>query len=219
MQHPLKNFTGEYGYKHGDWTFYLTKHKGYDFIVSESTPVYACLSGTIDAGNDWNGGNFIYIYSDDGKMTSRYFHLILLSSRIATRGSQIKEGDLVGYSGQTGFLCRGAHLHWDLQIDGKFVDPLLYISRDELELTLNNMPKLEEFKKQFTEELKQNFVQKDNRFKFDEKGTPWIVNNGKKYRVGSKRDDVNIVFVKMATGQMTETEKNYPTTNSRKEVL
>ena len=51
---------------------------------------------------------------------SGYYHL----SEIAVQaGQEVERGELIGKAGSTG-LSTGAHLHWELRVNGVFVDPL-----------------------------------------------------------------------------------------------
>lgn len=82
-------------------------------------PVYAAEDGTVDQTQDWDGhtrtgmqsyGNMVRIKHAPYKgsvLQTRYAHL---SSYCVKYGQQVKEGDLIGFSGTTGNVF-GAHLH------------------------------------------------------------------------------------------------------------
>lgn len=106
-----------YGMRHGKM------HTGVDFAASAGTHVYAWKSGTvIQAG--WNGsyGNFIAIQHSDGTI-SRYAHL---SGYNCSAGDTVEKGSTIGYVGSTG-NSTGPHLHFEIQINGNFVNPLNYL--------------------------------------------------------------------------------------------
>ena len=42
------------------------------------------------------------------------------------RASACKTGQIIGYEGNTGHST-GAHLHWMVELDGKFVNPRLFV--------------------------------------------------------------------------------------------
>jgi len=89
---------------------YKTKfHNGIDFQASIGTPVFAAASGKIKAvGN--NGrlqyGKFVLI-EHENNLTTLYAHL---SRYVVQNGDKVNEGDLIGYSGNTGYST-GPHLH------------------------------------------------------------------------------------------------------------
>jgi hypothetical protein len=70
------------------------------------------------------------------------------------------------------------------------------------------------------EELKKIFVERDPRFKFDQKiGKIWVVGHNKKYPLGTSPDDISILGAKMCGGNLSDEERDYPTTEYRDEVL
>lgn len=102
-------------------------HKGIDIAAPLGTPIYAAASGkVIDAGTGWNGGygNCIIIENDDGNVTV-YAHMSDLAIEF---DEYAEEGQLIGYVGSTGDST-GNHLHFEVRQDGKYIDPLLYVSQ------------------------------------------------------------------------------------------
>jgi len=101
---------------------YTRMHKGIDFAVPDGTPVMAAGSGTIEQEGWSNGyGNFLLIDHQNGYATA-YGHL----SRFAPglhRGSHVRQGEVVAYSGQTG-MATGPHLHYEIRINKVQVNPL-----------------------------------------------------------------------------------------------
>lgn len=91
-------------------------HNGVDFRASRGTPVKAALSGTIEAtGNTdeqrgcYSYGKWILIKHSNG-LSSLYAHLDLMK---VSKGAVVNTGDIIGYSGQTGYAT-GPHLHFTL---------------------------------------------------------------------------------------------------------
>ncbi|MFK7969754.1 MAG: peptidoglycan DD-metalloendopeptidase family protein [Bacteroidia bacterium] len=103
----------------------LKQHNGIDFEAREGTEVYATGDGTIKfAGTKKRSlqGNLIRI--DHGKgLETRYAHL---SGFAVKQGQKVKRGDLIGYSGRPS-NGKGPHLHYEVLVDGKHVDPLNYL--------------------------------------------------------------------------------------------
>ena len=100
-------------------------HKGIDFRADEGTPVYSAADGIViepvdvDTGDGKN-----VIISHYTNVNTFYAHL---SKVIVNEGDKVKQGDLIGYVGSTG-ESTGPHLHFELCIDGEYVDPIDYFS-------------------------------------------------------------------------------------------
>lgn len=101
-------------------------------------PVYAAEDGTVDQVQDWDGhtktgmqsyGNMVRLKHApyEGKpLQTRYAHL----SRYCVKlGQQVKEGELIGYSGVTGNVF-GAHLHFEVILNGSRTNPLVWLDGD-----------------------------------------------------------------------------------------
>ena len=101
-----------------------TVHKGIDWACGTGTPIMASCDGVVYR-SEFSGsyGNVIYINHPDGRQT-RYAHM---SKRVASAGEAVKQGDIIGYSGNTG-NSTGPHLHFEILIGGKQVNPLQYMS-------------------------------------------------------------------------------------------
>lgn len=101
-------------------------------------PVYAAEEGTVDQVQSWDGhtktgmqsyGNMVRIRHADygGKsLQTRYAHL---SSYCVKQGEQVREGQLIGYTGQTGNVY-GAHLHFEVIWGGARRNPLVWLDDD-----------------------------------------------------------------------------------------
>jgi murein DD-endopeptidase MepM/ murein hydrolase activator NlpD len=107
-----------------DGTVFGWKHGGQDYPANQGTQVVAPHAGKIVMA-DWNGsaGKEVRIVGANG-FVSRLLHL---QHTAVSVGQTVKEGQLVGLSGNTGFST-GPHLHWGLSINGKYVNPLLYVT-------------------------------------------------------------------------------------------
>lgn len=100
-------------------------HKGIDFKADEGTPVYAAASGTVIVPIDADTG-------DDKNVTINHYTNINtfythLSEVVVNEGDEVKQGDIIGYVGATGESTE-PHLHFELCIDGEYVDPIDYFS-------------------------------------------------------------------------------------------
>ncbi|MBU6444315.1 MAG: peptidoglycan DD-metalloendopeptidase family protein [Alphaproteobacteria bacterium] len=101
---------------------YTRMHKGVDFAVPVGTPVMAAGNGTIRFEGRENGyGNFLLI-QNNSEYSTAYGHLSRFVRGLHV-GSHVHQGEVVAYSGNTG-LTTGPHLHYEVRIDGKQVNPL-----------------------------------------------------------------------------------------------
>lgn len=99
-------------------------HAGIDIGVPRGTPVMACGAGRIVfVGDRIVTGKTIIIEHLPG-LYSLYMHL---DSIKALQGQLVARGGLIGLSGSTG-LSTGPHLHWELRLRGRAVDPEYWVS-------------------------------------------------------------------------------------------
>lgn len=98
-------------------------HLGVDIPAPSGTPIVAVQDGTVMMSNsDWSYGNNVVIYHGNG-MSTLSAHM---SGFNCYPGQQVKAGDVVGYVGSTG-ASTGAHLHFEVHINGQRVNPSAYI--------------------------------------------------------------------------------------------
>ncbi len=95
-------------------------HSGIDLAAPTGSPVFAPGAGVVSAAS-WNGGYGLFVAIDHGNGTqTRYGHL----SRIAVvPGQQLRGGEVIGHVGSTG-RSTGAHLHYEVRIGGRAINPL-----------------------------------------------------------------------------------------------
>jgi murein DD-endopeptidase MepM/ murein hydrolase activator NlpD len=101
-------------------------HPGIDIGVPSGTPIRAAASGKVtlmqSVGASGGYGNYTCI-SHTSTLSTCYAH----QSRFATSlGASVSQGQVIGYSGCTG-LCFGAHLHFEVRINGAVTNPLNYL--------------------------------------------------------------------------------------------
>lgn len=101
-----------------------TNHKGIDWATPTGTAVMASSGGTvIRAGWGSGYGYVVYIRHEDGRET-RYAHL---SKVLVKTGEKVKQGQKIALSGNTG-RSTGPHLHFEMHINGRPVNPLEYFN-------------------------------------------------------------------------------------------
>jgi murein DD-endopeptidase MepM/ murein hydrolase activator NlpD len=97
-------------------------HLGIDYAAPVGTPVYSAADGKVlSAGFDGGYGNHVRI-SHGGSYETGYGHLSGFARDIHA-GAFVKQGDCIGYVGQTG-LTTGPHLDYRMTRAGRFVNPL-----------------------------------------------------------------------------------------------
>ena len=98
-------------------------HEGIDVVAPAGTPIEAPAAGTvISAGWSTGYGNTVTIDHGFGLVT-RYAH----ASRLLVRpGQRVRRGERIALVGNTG-LATGPHLHYEVHVNGKPVDPLRYV--------------------------------------------------------------------------------------------
>ncbi len=103
---------------------YYAMHTGVDLACSLGTTVSAAKSGTVvSVAYSAAYGNYITIAHDDGSSTM-YAHLDTTS---VSAGTYVSQGQSIGTVGSTGYST-GPHLHFEIIIDGEYVNPMNYVS-------------------------------------------------------------------------------------------
>ncbi len=98
-------------------------HEGVDISVPEGTPVRAARAGRVVIAAYTGGyGNYTCV-DHGGGLSSCYAHQ---SSYAVSPGDSVAQGDVIGYSGNTG-SSTGPHLHFEIRVNGTAVDPLGYL--------------------------------------------------------------------------------------------
>lgn len=101
---------------------YSRLHSGVDWADRTGTPIYAAGNGTIKKAAWTSGyGRRIEIQHANGYVTT-YSHQSGFAKGIR-EGMRVRQGQLIGYIGSTG-LSTGAHLHYEVLVNGRFVDPM-----------------------------------------------------------------------------------------------
>lgn len=129
LRYPVNGQHAYWGVGFGDQNGFV--HTGVDFVVADGTDVYAAMDGevTISGWTTMDGmgyGYMVEVTHPNGWKT-RYAHNSELSVKA---GEQVKAGQLIAYSGNTG-NSTGPHLHFELLIDGIQVDPTPYFDSSD----------------------------------------------------------------------------------------
>jgi len=111
--------TSAFGYRVHPIFGSVRLHTGVDLSATAGTPIRAAADGVVVTAGWMSGyGNTVVIDHGGGRATL-YAHQSAMS---VARGQQVSKGDVIGRVGCTG-SCTGPHLHYEVRIDGKPVDP------------------------------------------------------------------------------------------------
>jgi murein DD-endopeptidase MepM/ murein hydrolase activator NlpD len=107
----------------------IRPHKGIDIAAPVGEPILAPARGVVRfAGNRTNGyGNMVEIDHGFGYIT-RFAHC---SRLLVHSGDVVRRGQVIALVGATG-LVSGPHLHYEVEVNGRQVDPLNFIIADEI---------------------------------------------------------------------------------------
>ncbi|WP_051172772.1 M23 family metallopeptidase [Microbacterium indicum] len=100
-------------------------HEGIDFTPGEGAPVQAIADGVVRTATEAGGAYGVTVYIDhiiDGQLvTSHYAHMLYGSLQVED-GDTVEVGDVIGNVGNTG-RSYGAHMHFEIIINGSTTDP------------------------------------------------------------------------------------------------
>ena len=105
-------------------------HRGVDYAAASGTPVHATADGIVTRVANERGYGKVIMLQHFNIYTTVYAHLRAFRKGIK-RGKRVKQGDVIGYVGQTG-LATGPHLHYEFRIRGKHKNPLSAILPKQL---------------------------------------------------------------------------------------
>ncbi|TVQ47737.1 MAG: M23 family metallopeptidase [Gloeocapsa sp. DLM2.Bin57] len=104
------NVNSNFGWRINPLSGMSQLHEGVDFPVPIGTPIVAVADGKIETARDLNGyGLIVIIRHQQNTRESRYAHL---SQIFVQPGEYVKEGTVIGLSGNTG-MSTGPHLHFE----------------------------------------------------------------------------------------------------------
>jgi len=123
---PVKQsfrFTSKFGFRRDPKTGGRRMHNGVDFAAAMGTPLHATADGVvIHAGWQSGYGRLVKIQHDFG-IETRYAHLSKIRVKV---GQRVSRGQKIGDMGASGRVT-GVHLHYEVRVGGKAVNPMIYI--------------------------------------------------------------------------------------------
>lgn len=111
-----------FGYRESSCRLCSTDHRGVDFTPGRGSEIYAVMEGTIlESGSSGSYGTVVVIEHPNGWKTL-YAHMIPGSNSVSV-GQHVNQGQVIGLVGNSG-VSTGAHLHFEIVIDGIQKNPL-----------------------------------------------------------------------------------------------
>lgn len=101
---------------------YVKMHTGVDWATSYGTPIFASGNGVLEkVGPEGGYGKYIRIKHNNGYETA-YGHMSAFAKGMEP-GKRVRQGQVIGFVGSTG-QSTGPHVHYEILVNGRFVDPL-----------------------------------------------------------------------------------------------
>ena len=107
-RHPILGFT--------------RMHTGVDWATPYGTPIFASGNGVVEKVG-WEGGygKYVRLKHNNGYETA-YGHMSAYAKGMEP-GKRVRQGQVIGFVGSTG-MSTGAHVHYEILVNGRFVDPM-----------------------------------------------------------------------------------------------
>ncbi|MDB5549460.1 MAG: peptidase [Tardiphaga sp.] len=101
---------------------YVKMHTGVDWSTPYGTPIFASGNGVVEKVG-WEGGygKYIRLKHNNGYETA-YGHMSAYAKGMEP-GKRVRQGQVIGFVGSTG-MSTGAHVHYEILVNGRFVDPM-----------------------------------------------------------------------------------------------
>ena len=101
---------------------YVKMHTGVDWATPYGTPIFASGNGVVEKAG-WEGGygKYVRLKHNNGYETA-YGHMSAFAKGLEV-GKRVRQGQVIGFVGSTG-VSTGAHVHYEILVNGRFVDPM-----------------------------------------------------------------------------------------------
>jgi murein DD-endopeptidase MepM/ murein hydrolase activator NlpD len=101
---------------------YVKMHTGVDWATPYGTPIFASGNGVVEKAG-WEGGygKYVRLKHNNGYETA-YGHMSAFAKGMEP-GKRVRQGQVIGFVGSTG-MSTGAHVHYEILVNGRFVDPM-----------------------------------------------------------------------------------------------
>ena len=101
---------------------YTKMHTGVDWATPYGTPIFASGNGVVEKVG-WEGGygKYVRLKHNNGYETA-YGHMSAFAKGMEP-GKRVRQGQVIGFVGSTG-MSTGAHVHYEILVNNRFVDPM-----------------------------------------------------------------------------------------------
>lgn len=119
MPADINSISSGFGYRRDPFTGGGAMHSGLDFSAPHGAPIHAAAAGTVTFSGWKSGYGKVVEISHASGMITRYAHMSRFNTRV---GAEVAAGQVIGAIGSTG-RSTGPHLHFEVRIDGRAVNP------------------------------------------------------------------------------------------------
>jgi murein DD-endopeptidase MepM/ murein hydrolase activator NlpD len=111
-----------FGYRKHPILGYVKMHTGVDWAAPYGTPIFASGNGVVEKAEREGGyGNYVRLKHNNGYETA-YGHMSAFAKGLEP-GKRVRQGQVIGFVGSTG-QSTGSHVHYEILVNGRFVDPM-----------------------------------------------------------------------------------------------
>jgi len=101
---------------------YVKMHTGVDWATPYGTPIFASGNGIVEkVGLEGGYGKYVRLKHNNGYETA-YGHMSAFAKGLEP-GKRVRQGQVIGFVGSTG-QSTGPHVHYEILVNGRFVDPM-----------------------------------------------------------------------------------------------
>ena len=128
FMNPIKagSITSKFGYRISPITNEYSLHSGLDIATRENTEIHSAYDGVVIKAeyHEINGNYVVIEHSNTLKTTYNHCNKLFIKE-----GEKVKKGDVIALVGATGYAT-GNHLHFEVLLNGKYINPLYVLSYD-----------------------------------------------------------------------------------------
>jgi murein DD-endopeptidase MepM/ murein hydrolase activator NlpD len=121
------NITSRFGVRTDPFRRRPAMHTGIDFRAPSGEAAKATAPGKVLSAGYNRGYGYMVEIDHGGGLTTRFAHL---SKIVAKKGQSVGKGDIIGRTGSTG-RSTGPHLHYEIRVNGRAIDPMTFIRAGE----------------------------------------------------------------------------------------